>query len=821
MKRILYSLLALTLCSQVYGNEKFLYINDESNQPVPYASIYIKELNKAYRANHRGEVVLEDVQPGHYSVQLSVMGYTPIEHTLEIDDEESTHDLIMSKNPQSLKTVEVFGDKEVQADKLDALTRLPLAPNAQIQAISIISDKVIRDQGALTIADVTRNVPGVYTFATYGNQRESMSMRGFRGVPILKNGVRINSDFRGTGILTDMQGVENIQVLKGASAISQGVATDIGSPGGVINIVSKTPQFQNSGSVSMRYGSWQQFRPAFDVQQVLNEEQTLAFGINGVYEHSSSYRPGVSLEKMYVNPSLAWKPTERTTVIFEMDYLNDDRTPDPGTINRSANDSNAIYLIPYDYFPGFKEQRNITSNLTYAMRLQHDLSDQFELRFAFYGSKLSTDGVSTTFIQGNNVLPRLGYDERYRKIGSSLREDDNHVLQLDFIGKELKTGLLRHTVMVGADFRSNQLMTQTGAMKADHFIDRINFTQPFGHQYPQQGQKYVPPVKDDNGAIIEEGYFAATEIAIIKDAALNSSQSSFGVLLQDVISYQDWLKVYFGGRFSSLTSKTSVDPTAFLTGSAFDPHVGLMVNPIQALQLFGSYTTSTSLSGATNIDTLGNTLGNQTISQWEAGIKSDWLDKKLRINVTAFLINNRNMSIPVYDEQWNPTGFFTKGGNDERKGIEVEVLGRILESLEVVAGYAYIDAQYKEHTSYYEGSAPLNTPKHTANAWVKYGFQKGGIKGLSLAAGVYYIGERPVNDWGVVVTHEGMVAGQKPFMIEAVTTLNAQIGYTYKVWGINLVANNLLNKIGYNAYRTSFINQTDPRSFAVIVNYNF
>jgi len=66
-----------------------------------------------------------------------------------------------------------------------------------------------------------------------------MSSRGYRGIPILKNGIRTNSDFRGTGVLTDMQGIESIQVLKGAAAITQGVATDIGSPGGIINLVTK------------------------------------------------------------------------------------------------------------------------------------------------------------------------------------------------------------------------------------------------------------------------------------------------------------------------------------------------------------------------------------------------------------------------------------------------------------------------------------------------------------------------------------------------------------------------------------------------------
>ncbi len=92
-----------------------------------------------------------------------------------------------------------------------------------------------------------------------------MSSRGFRGIPILKNGVRVHSDFRGQGILTDMQGVDNIQVLKGAASVTQGVATDLGSPGGIINIVTKTPKYEFGGNVSLRGGSFGQARTTCDV----------------------------------------------------------------------------------------------------------------------------------------------------------------------------------------------------------------------------------------------------------------------------------------------------------------------------------------------------------------------------------------------------------------------------------------------------------------------------------------------------------------------------------------------------------------------------
>lgn len=66
-----------------------------------------------------------------------------------------------------------------------------------------------------------------------------MSIRGYRGVPVLKNGVLLDSDFRTAGMMTDMQGVESIQVIKGSAAVTQGIGDGLGAAGGVINVVTK------------------------------------------------------------------------------------------------------------------------------------------------------------------------------------------------------------------------------------------------------------------------------------------------------------------------------------------------------------------------------------------------------------------------------------------------------------------------------------------------------------------------------------------------------------------------------------------------------
>ena len=88
---------------------------------------------------------------------------------------------------------------------------------------------------------------------------------------------------------------------------------------------------------------------------------------------------------------------------------------------------------------------------------------------------------------------------------------------------------------------------------------------------------------------------------------------------------------------------------------------------------------------------------------------------------------------------------------------------------------------------------------------------------------MYYTGERPINDWSAgAVTHEGIVPNQKPFNVDAYTLVNAQVAYKFdQHWNFRVLLNNVFNEIGYNAYRTRFINQTDPRSFAGVLTYSF
>lgn len=766
-------------------------VTDTYKNPIPFASVYISELKKGTAADEYGTFTMEHVPQGEWQLTVSAVGYSVLTKTIHVNSPTLTGIDFQLEPDNELDQVEVFGNRNDHPDKIESITRLPLKPFEQIQSISVLSEKLIEDQGALTISEATKNVPGVYTFATYGNKRESMSSRGFRGIPILKNGVRIHSDFRGVGILTDMQGVDNIQVLKGAASITQGVATDLGSPGGIINIVTKTPKYTTGGSVSLRGNSFGQVRPTFDVYGSLNKEKNIAFRLNGALESANSYRDFVEKESFYFNPSFEWKINEKTTLTLELDHFYDSRTPDLGTVNLAENDVNAIYDLPYSQFLGFENDRNITKNTTYAIRMDHQLSDKLTLKGAYYSSSLSLDdkGASLGNTIEENDVPV--YNIRQRSYTTSTRTDDNSVLQFDLIGDKVYTGSIKHTFQVGFDYRSSQYSTSS---QSAGVVDTINVFQNILHQLPN---------------------------VTLGDASLNGGETnSLGFVAQDVISWNPWLKTFLGARYSVTETLSETENTR---SDAFNPLGGIIVSPIKNVNFFVSYTNSSYPRTASRLGQNGEELGNERYDQLEAGFKTSWLNDRLRFNVTLYKINNKNINLPVYDETWTNILYYAKGGNDQRQGIEVELTGRPLKNLELIGGYAYIDAQYKEHTSYVYGSAPLNTPKHTFNTYVNYSFRNNLLEGLSVGAGAYYTGERPINDWSSgPVTHQGIVPNQKPFHVKAYTLVNFQAEYNFNEnWSLQFLLNNVFNEIGYNAYRTRFINQTDPRNVAGVLRYQF
>ncbi|MBM7417770.1 MULTISPECIES: TonB-dependent siderophore receptor [Chryseobacterium] len=723
----------------------------------------------------------------------------------------------------TIEEVELFGEKKKQPQGLDAITRLPLKTRDQIQSISVVSHKVIEQLGGLTVTDVAKNVPGVTLFSSYGGANESMSIRGYRGVPVLKNGVQMDSDFRTAGMITDMQGVESIQVIKGSAAISQGVGNGLGSAGGVINVVTKRPQFINQTNVGFRYGSWDFYRPTVDFQRVLDSQGKVAVRFNGAYQNNNSFRTHVGAERIYINPSITYRPDDKTEINVEMDYLNDNRTPDRGTINTATGDIEALYHMPKGKFLGYTSDYNKTETFNFATTAVRKLNDKFKVRAAFINSNNNGDNEASSI-----SLPTGGtnYNIRQRVIGKSESEDINRVLQFDFIGQDVKTGFINHTFQVGFDWRE----TETSAVTYNAYKNSIAPQNLITARATKIGGINYPANPLDTFDVVNGSIPNTLPVNVVYENLGRSNSvltPSIGAMAQDVMSFGKYIKAHLGIRYSRLNGSANriVD--------TWNPSLGVIVSPFENVNVFGSYTTTTSLRSVNNILQGGGNVGASQTKQWEAGIKSDWFNERLRFNVTLFDINTNNLSFQILNQAYQPVRddnnniLYGLAGNLRRKGVEVELIGRILPNLQIMSGWAYLDAQYQDSPAYINGSAPMNAPKHTANGWLNYKFNQGVLDGLDVGAGIYFVGKRPVDEWTQKTFTAGHLnsveAGTKPFDMPEYTTVDAQVGYQLKNGlGLRLFFNNIFDSVGYSSYfRGGYIDQIQPRNFSAQINYKF
>ncbi|MDR3273439.1 MAG: TonB-dependent receptor [Flavobacteriaceae bacterium] len=796
------SMFSINMLSAQNLSEIKVTLSDLEGYPVTKASVIMDGETQSVHVSSDGEFQIRNLSAGEHKIVVHSPEYHPLTQTFSLGQNEK---LVLSytlKHKRDIDGIDVYGNRSTEG--LDAIVRLPVSPREMPQTISVVPKIVIDEQGAQTITDVSRNVAGVTLFGTYGGVRESMSIRGYRGTPVLKNGILMDSDFRSGAILTDISGVDNVQVIKGSAAITQGIGNGLGSAGGVINVVTKTPQFVNKGEVSLSSGSWGLFRPAFDYQTVLDKKESVAFRLNGSYQRKDSYKSYVRNNRVYFNPSLEWRPDNKTKITLESDYFNDNTTPDKGTVNLSDINENNLYEMPHNKFLGWKTDNTHTQSTTYSAKIVRELGNKLSLR-ALYSS--STNNIEDI---GASISQKKGeYNLINRSLSKAKSTDKNKVFQIDLIGKDLYTGAFKHTFQAGFDYKTGEksAVSYVYAKSSNPAKPETSIPIDINYQIDVLGQI-------SNILTLPNG----VSLSDLKENGTTITESGvYGITAMDMVNFKNIAALTFGLRYSADSKRTN--PNA--ANEAWDPFVGLMITPVKNISLFGNFATTTNLRSANNPMADGGTIGASVSNQVEVGIKTDWLNNKLGFNATYFYIKNGNIAYQVY-ENGIQTPFYEKAGDLNRSGIELEAVGNILNNLKVILGYAYLDVQYHKSPSYVDGSRSMNAPRNTANGWVRYAFDRGFLQNLSIGLGVYYVGDRPVNEWSTVTDGHGTTPGIKPFNMPAYTTVNAQLGYLYKNMELQVFFNNIFDEIGYTSYyRGGYINQIDPQNIGVKLSYHF
>lgn len=764
-------------------------VRTSDGKPAGFVNVLIKETNHATITNEAGEYFFNSVPEGRYTLVVSFTGLKTVETVLDVKKGDAlVQDFVLTENKTELQEIVIAYFRSVN-DRATVFGKSNIKPMDLPQAVTTVSEVVMKDQQAQRLSDVVRNVNGVYMSTTRASTQESFGARGygFSSTNMFRNGSRVNS-----GAMPEVSSLESVEVLKGGAAILYGNV----APGGVLNMVTKKPKFDFGGEVSLRAGSFNLWKPTFDVYGPISKK--IAYRLNGTFETTDSYRDKVSSTRYYINPSFLFKLGAKTELIVEGDYLKHDFTPDFGI---GSLNNTVIPNVHRSTYMGTDWQYNITQQSTVSATVKHAFNTSWQLSSVVSYQNFDRDYYSVERIQAK------ANGDWGRPLGRIDTKENYFTGQVNLNGK-FKTWKMEHNLLAGID--------------ADHYLTET-------YNYDVQGKIYDSiNLLDQNKFVRRTDIPVATRLTFVETPV-----NRLGAYVQDLISITPKLKVLAGIRWS-LQESAPATTTTLATGvqangklkndRAFSPRFGIVYRMKPNVSFFASYSNSFSIN--TGLDIYNNVLAPSIIDQYEVGVKNILLKGRLTVNVTAYQIINNNLAQTAqFDANGNPnnnSNLKELTGQTTSKGIELDVTGNFVKGLTMMAGYSYNDMRYTSTPdkvgSYIEGDRLVNIPVHTGNASAFYTFSEGALKRVKVGVGAYYVGDR-IGGWNNTQGQSQNYSRMIP--VKAFTTVDASVGYSINRFSLLAKVANIGNVLNYYVHENYSVNPIAPRSVVATISYRF
>ncbi|MEO0536309.1 MAG: TonB-dependent siderophore receptor [Cyanobacteria bacterium P01_A01_bin.123] len=626
-------------------------------------------------------------------------------------------------------------------------------------SIQVIPRQVLEDQQVVRLEEALRNVSGVTTGTTLSGTTETFNIRGFDNTRVLQDGFR---QFDGFGQNTvEIANLERVEVLRGPASILYGEV----QPGGVINVVTKQPLSEPSYNFQAQVGSRGFISPSIDFSGPLTEDGRLRYRLNALVRREESFRDiNNSRSRSFIAPTLAWQIGERTDLTVQFEYVDDELLYDLGLIASGEG----IVDVPFERNLFSPDNRGEREFINVGYNLEHRFSDNWRVRNAFrYTNRdiLVFGALLDDFDENTGILTRIpGIQEQIV---------ENYSLQTNVVG-EFATGSIQHTLLFGLDFYRGDSSTSA----------RLDFAN-------RQPLNIFDPVY---GAFADLNF---DDLPIVRD--LDVQTDRLGLYLQDQIYFTDNLILLAGLRYDTVEQTSINNPTDFNPTSsentqndaAVTPRVGIVYQPTPNISLYGSYSQSFTPSSATTA--AGDPLEPERGEGFEVGVKTELLDGDLLATLAYFNITRQNVATQDPNSQFGSVAT----GEQRSQGIELDIAGEILPGWNVIASYAYIDAEITEDNVIPEGNRLFNTPRHSASLWTTYEIQAGDLAGLGFGLGFNFVGER-----------QGDLANS--FEVDSYFLTNAAISYERDDWRLALNIKNLFDTDYIRATSGSRRFENDP-----------
>ncbi|WP_244475533.1 TonB-dependent siderophore receptor [Rhizobium sp. Leaf311] len=571
------------------------------------------------------------------------------------------------------------------------------------QAVNVVSHSVLEDQNATNLDEALGNISGVTQTNTLGGTQDSIIRRGFgdnRDGSILTNGLKTAIP-RSFNAMTD-----RVEVLKGPSSTLYGIL----DPGGMVNVVTKKPEETFSGEVYGNLSSFGGGTTGVDVTGPI-EGTDLSYRLIGEYKDVEYWRNFGESKHWLVSPSLKWtgEDTEITATYMHEDYS----VPfDRGTIF----DTTTGRAVNVDRKIRFDEPYNITDGKSdlFQVEIDHRLNDNWNLGIDYsYSRNVYSDNQARVlgYNATTGVLTRRADATDYSTIY-------NHALRTDLTG-EVDVGGMQHDLLIGASYDYSDTL-RTDMLRCGNSTS-FNMYNPVYGNLPE----------------------CSTVSA--SDSDQTEKLSTASVYMQDSVHLSDQWIVVGGLRYQyydllagkGRPFKNNTDSF----GDALVPNAGIVykLTPDVAFYVNAAKT----FRPQSSIASLYGSLKPEEGISYEIGSKFE-LPSGLTANVAFYTSDKENVA---YSAVESGVTVVRAAGLVRARGVEMDIAGSLTSDLDIIASYAYTDAEVKEGEN--AGKRPVNVARHTGSLSLAYDMGEVGPAGnrLKIGAGIRAVGDRAgIND---------------------------------------------------------------------------
>jgi len=615
------------------------------------------------------------------------------------------------------------------------------------QSISVITRARMQAQAVTSIAEALRYTPGVRGEPFGFDSRLTwLQFRGFDNTTngLFKDGLQLRNPAFGISYNLEPYGAEQLDVLRGPASFLYGQ----GSPGGLLNYVSKRPTLAPLHEVQFLAGNFGRYEGRFDFGGRIKESDTVSFRLTGLFRESGTQIDNVPNDRVYIAPAVTWRMAPSTSLTFFATYQKDrvgafQWLPADGTLQFNPNG----FVQPHRFTGQPSVDRYNRTEHSVGYEFHHQLSENWKFLQKMRYNSNETDNV-TTFVLGLDPDRRTAIRNQWNSYGKlTAIAIDNQ------ISGKLSTGPLQHALLGGLDFqrisvRHNQTFADASS------IDIFN--------------------RYDYGALGVVPYF---------DSKQDTKQLQTGVYIQDQIKYGQWL-LTAGGRHDWARN----DATDNVAGTSSAQNDRKATGRAALTYLFDgglapyvSY--STFFLPSLGIDANGQQFKPETGRQFEAGIKYQIPRTRAFLTAAVFDLTRENYV------QTDPGTFLpVQRGKARSRGLELEGVASFDSGWDLVAAYTLLDNKVLDTVDPAEqGKRLVQVPAQFGSLWVKYTVPNGSWKGFGIGGGARYTGYNYADT-------------PNTFRVPSYVLGDAVIDYTWNHYRFALNVSNILNQNAFGCF---------------------